>query len=177
MYPRPVVVAASVLLAATLALAGIAKLRDPGPFRRTLRTVVSAPVAWTTAAVLPIVELALAALLVAGVGGRIVAGIVLALMLGFIAALWLVERRAADAGRALVSCNCFGSGGDGDPVAGRVRNALLAAAAVVLVVRPADAVWAAPAGQVVGAICVAVGAVCVWQLALALQRVRGMSVS
>lgn len=177
MYPRPVAVAVSLLLAATLSLAGIAKLRDPEPFRRTLRTVVPASIARVVAAVLPPVELVLAVLLVAGVGGRLVAGIVLLLMLGFTVALWLVERRAADAGQALVSCNCFGAGGDGDPATGRVRNLLLAVAAATLVAWPAEAVWDVAVGQVVGAACVVVGAVCVWQLALSLQRLHALGAS
>jgi uncharacterized membrane protein YphA (DoxX/SURF4 family) len=163
--------AVTVLLAATLTLAAIAKIRDPAPFRTTLRVALSDRAARAVALLLPPIELVLAIALVSGVAGSLVAALTLLLMVAFTAALWWLERRAlASRAGTLLRCNCFGSGGDGDPATGRVRNLLLAAGAAVLVVEPAGALWDVGAGELAGAACVAVGLTCVWQLAIALRR-------
>ncbi|WP_320672184.1 MauE/DoxX family redox-associated membrane protein [Patulibacter defluvii] len=168
--------AVTVLLAATLILAAIAKIRDPEPFRESLRIALPDRSARGIAATLPIVELVLAAALVAapaGTAGRIAALLVLGLLLAFTAALLWLERRAASRRDGmLLRCNCFGSGGDGDPATGRVRNLLLAVGAAALVAAPAGPLWRVDAGELAGAACVAIGLTCVWQLAVALRRLR-----
>ena len=54
------------------------------------------------------------------------------------------------------------------PAAARARNLLLAAAALALVVWPAEALWHVPAGDLLAAATVVVGLVCVWRLLAAL---------
>src|SRR4051794_23400651 len=150
--------AVCLLLAGTLAWAGVAKARDPAPFRITLRALVSRDAARRLAIAVPALELALAALLVAGVAPRLVAALVLGLLSVFSAALW----RLGD-----VSCACFGATpSDG----GRARNGLLAAGAAFLVAQPAGALWGVAAGELAGAATVAAGLACVWQLGTALAR-------
>lgn len=173
MYARPVALAVCLLLAATLALAGFAKLRDPDPFRRTVGSVLPAAATETVVRMLPVVELALAVLLVSGVANRVVVVVVAALFVGFILALRAVERRAAGpAAHPLARCNCFGASGDGDPRTGQVRNGLLLAAAAALIVWPAEPVWQAGPEDVLGAISVVVGLVCAWSLLVVLVRNR-----
>jgi uncharacterized membrane protein YphA (DoxX/SURF4 family) len=148
-----VAAAVCLLLAGTLAWAGAAKAADPAPFRATLRAL-SAP-AWLVVGV-PASELALAGLLVAGVAPRVTGAAVLALLTGFTVAL---------AQLGSVPCHCFGAS---DGPAGRARNALLAAGAVVLVAWPSGPLWSVGASELAGAATVAVGAVCAWRLAVAL---------
>jgi uncharacterized membrane protein YphA (DoxX/SURF4 family) len=148
-----VAAAVCLLLAGTLAWAGAAKAADPAPFRLTLRAL-AAP-GWLVVAV-PAAELALAALLVAGVAPRVTAAVVVALLAGFT----VVLGRLGPA-----SCHCFGAD---DGRAGRLRNALLAGAALALLAWPAGPLWQAGASELAGAATVAVGAACAWRLTLAL---------
>jgi uncharacterized membrane protein YphA (DoxX/SURF4 family) len=150
--------AVSLLLAGTLAWAGALKAADPAPFRVTLRSLVSYRAARRLAFVVPVVELGLAVLLVAGVAPRVVAVLVLGLLALFTAALWRL-------GAVSAACHCFGASDGGD---GRLRNALLAAGAACLVVWPAGPLWAVGAGELAGAATVAAGLACVWQLGTAL---------
>jgi uncharacterized membrane protein YphA (DoxX/SURF4 family) len=148
-----VAAAVCLLLAGTLAWAGAAKAADPAPFRVTLRAL-AAP-GWLVAAV-PAAELGLAGLLVAGVAPRLTAAAVLALLAAFTVALGRLGS---------VPCNCFGASDGG---AGPLRNALLGAGALALLVWPAGPLWSAGASELAGAATVAVGAACAWRLTLAL---------
>src|SRR5262245_27759145 len=150
--------AVALLLTGTLAWAGVAKAADPAPFRVTLRSLVSYRAARRLAVAVPLAELGLAALLVAGVAPRLVAALILALLVVFTAALWRL-------GAVSAACHCFGAGDGGD---GRLRNALLAAGAAFLVAQPAGALWEVGAGELAGAATVAAGLACVWQLGSAL---------
>ena len=152
--------AVALLLAGTLAWAGALKAADPAPFRVTLHALVSARAARRLALAVPLVELALAALLVAGVAPRVVAALILALLALFTVALGRL-------GAVSAACHCFGATDAGD---GRLRNALLAAGAVVLVAWPAGALWDVGPGELTGAATVAAGLACVWQLSTALAR-------
>jgi hypothetical protein len=129
--------ALSVLLAGTLAVAAVGKLRDGG------------------GAVLPVLELALAAALL--VGAARPAAVAVALLL---CAFSLVLR---DLARRAQPCRCFGTAGD--PVAGQLRNAGLIAAAVVLAARPAAPLWDVPVPELLGAATAALGVACAWSLA------------
>jgi uncharacterized membrane protein YphA (DoxX/SURF4 family) len=148
-----VAAAVCLLLAGTLAWAGVAKAADPAPFRATLRRL-AAP-GWLTTAV-PAAELGLAALLVAGVAPRVTGAAVLALLAGFTVVLGRL---------GTVPCHCFGAD---DGRAGRLRNALLGAGAVALIAWPPGALWSVGASELAGAATVAAGAACAWRLTLAL---------
>jgi hypothetical protein len=148
--------AISLLLAVTLLVAALAKLRDPAPFRATLRTLTGARTARVLTVAVPMIEGALAGALIAGVSAAALG--VFVLMLAFTAVL----------GRLVVPCNCFGARSDTPPAAARVRNLLLAAAALALVVWPAEALWQVAAGEMLAAATVVVGAICVWRLSAAL---------
>jgi len=149
--------AISMLLAVTLLVAALAKLRDPAPFRATLRTLTGTRAARVLTVAVPVTEAVLAVALIAGVSAAALG--VLALMLAFTAVL----------GRLIVPCNCFGARNDLRPGAARVRNLLLATGALAIVVWPAEAVWHVPAGELLAAATVVVGAICVWQLLVALS--------
>jgi uncharacterized membrane protein YphA (DoxX/SURF4 family) len=153
-----VAAAVCLLLAGTFAWAGSAKLADPAPFRVTLRALTSTRGAQRLAVAVPALELALAALLVAGVAPRIVSALAVALLAAFTAALTRL-------GAVSAACHCFGASPSG---AGRLRNALLAAGAVCLVVWPAGPLWDVSAAELAGAATVAAGLACAWQLATAL---------
>jgi len=158
------------VLAVTFAAAAVAKLRDREPFVATLRALVPARAAAPLSRVVPVLELVLAGALIAGVLPRLVALLVLAALAGF--SLALVRLRAASAataGRSVIPCNCFGAAGDGDPTTALVRNGLLAALAVAAALWPVDgALWTLSASALAGAATVALGALCAWQLAVAL---------
>ncbi len=164
------IAALCLLLAETLLAAGLAKARDPRPLRSTLRPLAGERGSAVLAVAVPAAELALAAALLTGTGagGRAPAAATAALMLAFIAALGVLGRHA-------VPCRCFGAGDDGDAAAGRLRNALLAAAALVLVVRPAGAPAAGGAQALLGAATAALGLACAWLLATALVRGRAQA--
>jgi hypothetical protein len=146
-----------VLLSGSFAIAGVAKLRDPRAFRATL-SVLAAPVA--LAWLLPALEIGLAGALVAG-GGRVAAIAAIVVL----AIFTLVLRRLGS-----VPCRCFGAGADGDPRAGRVRNAGLGVVALALVAWPSSALWDVAARELAGAATVAAGLACAWLLAAALAR-------
>ena len=143
------------LLAGSFLAAALAKLGDRRAFAGTL-VALGLPAA-STWAVLAL-EVALAAALLAG-GGRAAAGGALLALAAFSAALVRLGS---------VPCRCFGASSGGDARSGLVRNALLGAAAAVLVVWPAEAVWDAPADD----LAVAFGLVTavLAMIALRLQR-------
>ena len=150
--------AVCLLLAGTFAWAGAAKLADPAPFRVTLRALTSTAGARRLAVAVPALELALAALLVAGVAPGVVAVLIIALLAVFTAALTRL-------GAVSAACHCFGASESG---AGRLRNALLAAAAVALIAWPAGPLWHVSAAELAGAATVAAGLACAWKLVTAL---------
>jgi uncharacterized membrane protein YphA (DoxX/SURF4 family) len=155
--------ALTLLLAVTFSVAAIAKLRDPRPFVATLRALVPGPAAAPLARAVPIGELLLAALLVTGLAPRVAALLALVALAVFSVALSRLRQDPS-----LPGCNCFG-GGVADPQAGLVRNGLLGLAALALVAWPMDgALWTQSAAALAGAVTVAVGAACVWQLGGAL---------
>ncbi|MGE4424962.1 MAG: MauE/DoxX family redox-associated membrane protein [Solirubrobacteraceae bacterium] len=163
------------LLAGTFALAAAAKLRDPVAFGGTVGMVTGPATTRWVVRTLPVTEAALAVVLVVGVVPRVAAVVSAALLVAFTVALTAVERAvraAAPDDAPLVPCNCFGAGSDGDPVGGRVRNLLLAGVAVALIVAPGDGLSAIEIEELAGAATVAIGAVCAWQLTLALWRLR-----
>ncbi len=147
------------LLAVTLLVAALAKLRDPAPFRATLRTMTGARAARVLTVAVPVTEALLAAALIAGL--PIAAVAVVALMLAFTAVLGRIER-------GVIPCNCFGARSDVRPAAARTRNLVLAAAALALLVWPAEALWHVPARDLLAAATVVVGLICVWRLLAAL---------
>ena len=147
------------LLAVTLLVAAVAKLRDPAPFRATLRTLTGARAARVLTVAVPVIEALLAAALIAGL--PIAAVAVVALMLAFTAVLGRLER-------GVIGCNCFGARTDVRPAAARARNLLLAAGALALVVWPAEALWDVAASDMLAAATVVVGLICVWRLFAAL---------
>ena len=131
-------VAISMLLAVTLLVAAVAKLRDPAPFRATLRTLTGARAARVLTVAVPVTEALLAAALIAGVCRAAARGGARA------------DARPSppcSAGSMRVPCNCFGARSDVRPAAARARNLLLAAGALALVVWPAEALWHVPAGD------------------------------
>lgn len=163
----------ALLLAATLAVAGFTKLRDP----RGMAAVV-APVFGTGRAVpavraLALVECALAAALVVPPTRPVAAVVTGVMMLAFIGALGLLRRREARAGGAKIACNCFGSSQSTGLRTGQVRNALLVVASALVVTDPASGVHGVPA--IVLALCLASGLASAWVLAVALARLRGVA--
>jgi uncharacterized membrane protein YphA (DoxX/SURF4 family) len=146
-------------LATVFAWAGVAKLRQPAVTAATFRTL-RLPAHRVLARAVPVIELALAALLVAAprLGGPVAMTLLVAFTL-------LLARRLSQG--ETVSCGCFGSARQ-DPIAATdlVRNGLLVALAAVVA---AAAVPAVPdlAALVAGTAAIAIGAV-----ALALVDVR-----
>jgi hypothetical protein len=167
-----VATASILLLAGTFALAAVAKLRDRAPFRATVGLVVRRSRATTAIAwLVPAAELALAAWLLSGAAPRAAGLAALVLLAAFSVALAAVGRATrAAAADAVLPCNCFGTGAGGDVADGRRRNLALALAAAVLVAWPPDG--RPDVEQALGAATVAIGAVCAWQLALALVAAR-----
>ncbi len=150
--------AARLVLAGVLLVAAIAKLRAPDVTRRHTVLLVGHPLGAAVAISLPLVELAVAVMLV--VWWSAAPGIIAAVLFG---AFTVVIVRAQLRG---VPCPCFGSG-SADAVPGTwtlVRNALFLAYAVLAT--------ASPEGASAGAVFVAVlvlggGAVAVMRLASA----------
>jgi hypothetical protein len=160
----------SMLLAGTLLLAGIAKLRDPDGLTVVLRRTLGHGVpARTLARLIAAVELVLAAALVAVAGSPVPAAATAVLLLAFSAALRVADDRAP---QALAACNCFGAAGDSPAAQALLRNAFLVAAAVAVALAPPGALWSVPADELAGAATVAVGLACVWQLATLAWRLR-----
>ncbi len=135
--------ACAVLLAAVFVRAGAAKLARPAATAATF-SALGVPRAGATARAVPVVELLVAAGLLAGPRAGAVAA--LALLLPFSVVLARSVRRGS-----VTPCNCFGSARS-DPVSAvdLVRNGLLALAAVA-------GLWAAdPTVPGPGAVAVAV---------------------
>ncbi len=131
--------AARLVLGVVFALAGWPKLTDPEGTLRSVRAFRLVPEALVPAFgyALPALELALAALLLAGLATRIAAAGV-----GVLLVMFMVGIVAAWARGLSIDCGCFGSTGAAvaDPVPGYVldllRDGALLALAVWLVARP-----------------------------------------
>jgi uncharacterized membrane protein YphA (DoxX/SURF4 family) len=99
---------ARLILAGVLAAAGWLKVLDPDASVRAVRAyrllpeVLARPVGFGQ----PVLELALAALLLVGLGTRLVAGITAVLLVLFIVAVASVWARGLS-----IECGCFGGGG------------------------------------------------------------------
>ena len=121
------------LLAAVLLAAGIAKVLDLDSTVRAVRAyaVLPEPVVPAFAIAVPVLELALGALLVLGLRVRQVALATLAMLLLYVVALGQAWARGLQ-----IDCGCFGSGswaGYPDEIA---RDLALALAAAYLALRP-----------------------------------------
>ena len=101
--------AARLVLAAAWAWAGIAKIGDPAAAVRAVRAYRLLP-EWLAQGVgygLPFLELALAALLVAGLATRLAALVSVALLVVFLAGMISAAARGLQ-----IECGCFGGGGE-----------------------------------------------------------------
>lgn len=159
---RPLDVAGAVVrlgLAAVWLVSGTAKLRDPVQAAVAVDAYRLLPdgMVGVVATVLPLLELALGALLLAGLGTRLVAVVSAVVLTGFVAGLVQAWARGLS-----IDCGCFGGGGPVPPGEEQYPLTLLRdlgflALAVWLVVRPrtllaADRVWddrtvVAPGGE------------------------------
>jgi hypothetical protein len=162
-------------LAVVLAVAAVSKLADLGSFRKTLAEFDVRPAATRAAALaVPLVELALAVLLVPTATARGAALGTLALLAVFCLAIARVLRRGDTP-----DCGCFGSS-DRSPISRTTltRNAGLGAvAALVAITGPGAGVSAAPVAILAGAALIAQGWFS-WQLfrqhGRLLERVRAL---
>jgi hypothetical protein len=149
-----VALAARVVLAAVLLIAAFAKLRRPSATRAQTVALIGARSGSAIAAVLPLVELAIAVALV--VWATPVPGVVAAaLLLAFTGVLLRAQVRR-------LPCPCFGSPSRAAPVgpAAVVRNAVLIAYAVLATGSPADA---STGGALIGiAVLGAIAAAAIW---------------
>jgi uncharacterized membrane protein YphA (DoxX/SURF4 family)/peroxiredoxin len=133
-----ILVTAQLVLAAVFATAGIAKLLDlPGSRKAVAEFGVPAGIANPIGTALPIAEIATAAALLFNPSARWGALAALALLLTFVAGIANAMRR----GKA-PDCNCFGQVHSAPAGRGTlIRNAVLAAVALVVLVRgPAPAI-------------------------------------
>jgi hypothetical protein len=132
-----VALAARLVLATALAASAIAKLRSRAAVRRQVETLVSVRAAPAVAAMLPVTELVVAAMLVAL--WTPAPGVVAAILL----ALFTVVLIRAQARRE--PCLCFGASSLETPVgpAAVVRNGVLAALAVLAIGTPTGASFGA----------------------------------
>jgi thiol-disulfide isomerase/thioredoxin len=178
---KTVLLLARVVLAASFAVAAVAKLGDREKFRGALAGF-GVPVAITgpVAVLLPLVELGVALALVPAVLARGAAAVALALLALFSAAIAAAFVRGTE-----VDCRCFGelrvSGSGRGALA---RNAALAALAAVVLVWPApgfgsatgwrDGVGTGPGG-LLAACAVALGAVPAWIIARSVHRHRRLA--
>jgi hypothetical protein len=120
---------------------------------------VSSAYVGPAATVIPLVELTVAAVLLAGLWPReaaIAAIALLVLFTGVLGRMW--------ASGATLDCGCFGESSEAStPATGVVRNAALITAALLVVISPDSArLWAASVGTVAAATTVAAGAICLW---------------
>ena len=125
-------------LAAVWLLSGVPKALDPDQTYVAVRAyqVLPPPGVELVAAILPWLEIALAVLLLLGLGTRAVAAASAGLLVVFIAGVTQAWARGLS-----IDCGCFGGGGAVDPgetayVAELLRDAGFLALAVWLVVRP-----------------------------------------
>jgi uncharacterized membrane protein YphA (DoxX/SURF4 family) len=129
------------VLAGVFAVAGAQKLPDPAESVRAVRAYRLLPESAVHAVAygLPVLEIGLAVLLLAGLATRVSAALTAALLVVF-----LIGVGSAAARGLTIDCGCFGGGGvvakaDTHYTAELVRDALLLLAAVLLVARPRTA--------------------------------------
>lgn len=152
--PDLVGTAVRIALAAVWLVSGGMKLADPIQAAVAVDAYRILPDALVTvvAAVLPMLELALGVLLLAGVGTRLVAGVSVVLLAGFVAGLVQAWARGLS-----IDCGCFGGGGPVPPGEEQyplllLRDLGFLALALWLSVRPrtllaVDRIWDAPVEQ------------------------------
>ena len=145
-------VAAAIVLAGVFAWAGVAKLTKRDDTEASFRAL-GVPAVSLSARIVPIVELLLA------VGLLVVPGIAAWFALVLLAAFTAVVWRAVQNGVA-APCSCFGSARK-EPVSTTeiVRNAMLAALAVLATGAPATFAWPALPAVVIVTVGVAIGRV------------------
>ncbi|MEV1295832.1 MauE/DoxX family redox-associated membrane protein [Pseudonocardia sp. NPDC049635] len=122
---RPLDVAGTVVrlgLAAVWLVSGIGKLADPlqAAVAVDAYEVLPAPAVPFVATVLPLLELALGALLLLGVGTRLAAVVSALLLVGFVIGLVQAWARGLS-----IDCGCFGGGGPVEPGEERYLSSLL----------------------------------------------------
>jgi uncharacterized membrane protein YphA (DoxX/SURF4 family) len=129
------------VLAGVFAVAGAQKLPDPAESVRAVRAYRLLPegAVHVVAYGLPVLEIGLAVLLVAGLATRVAAGLT-----GVLLVVFLIGVGSAAARGLTIDCGCFGGGGvvakaDTHYTAELVRDALLLLAALWLVRRPRTA--------------------------------------
>ncbi len=132
--------AARLLLAGLLAAAGWLKLVDPDESVRAVRAYRLLPEALAKGVGfgLPVLELAVAALLLAGLGTRVAA-----VLSGLLMVVFIIGVGSAWARGLSIDCGCFGGGGQVDAAQTRylqeiLRDLALLGAACWLAVRPAS---------------------------------------
>lgn len=132
--------AARLLLAGVLAAAGWLKLADPDASVRAVRAYRLLPetLAKATGFGLPVLELALAVLLLTGLGTRVAA-----VLSGLLMVVFVVGVGSAWARGLAIDCGCFGGGGQVDQGSTRylqeiLRDLGLLGAACWLAYRPAS---------------------------------------
>ena len=133
------------ILAGVLLYAGVIKMLEPHGARDAINAYRVFPPAWapTLGYALPLLEIAIGMLLIAGLYVRICGALTAVLMVAFVAGIASVWARGYS-----IDCGCFGGGGDISP-AGRAarysqeiaRDLLFAAMAVWLTARP-KTLWA-----------------------------------
>jgi uncharacterized membrane protein YphA (DoxX/SURF4 family) len=128
------------VLAGYLGLAGLLKLPDPAESVRAVRAyrILPESVVPTVGYVLPVLEVAVAILLVLGLTTRLAAELTSLLMVAFIIGIASVAARGIN-----IDCGCFGGGGDVAEGATHytqeiIRDACLLVLALLLVYRPSS---------------------------------------
>jgi uncharacterized membrane protein YphA (DoxX/SURF4 family) len=133
--------AARLVLGGVWIVAGWLKLPDPAGSVRAVRAYRLLPesIVPTVGHALPLLELAIGLLLVAGLAVRVAASVSLVLLTAFLVGIASAWTRGLQ-----IDCGCFGGGGEvGDATAAYpwdlARDVGLAIAAAFLVIRPASA--------------------------------------
>jgi uncharacterized membrane protein YphA (DoxX/SURF4 family) len=155
------------LLGGLLLLAGAGKLQRREAFQTDLRAIGIARSAGAVAIAVPCTELAVGGLVLSGLSPRLGAVLAAALLAAF--SIVLLRMVRVNPGQR---CGCFGSLHlNSTPELGLVRNFLLLAAAVVVIVIPGEGLWREGTEHVLGGATIALGASCLWSLVAALLMV------
>ncbi len=157
-----------ILLACVFGLAGVSKLGAPDAFRSTLRKLLPFWMVVPTSIIVPVTELALAALLLSGLAPRLGAAISIAVLVGFT----VVLRRMWYEG--VKGCGCFGEASESAP-SGIARNLVLITTALFVVLSKQPVQTYGPSlGILLGQLTLVLGALCTWPAAVALVQRRNM---
>jgi hypothetical protein len=150
-------IAATLVLAGVLGIAGVVKLRGPLAFRVVLKQLVPDGVARPLSVGIPLVELALAVLLVGGFWPRVTAALAMVVLGLFTLALVQMWRAGLNQ-----DCGCFGESREAEsPASGVIRNAGLFGLAGLLLAEPRS-VWHASGDDLAAAATIAIGLACLW---------------